>query len=48
MNSGYRIMGFHPDRISANNCDYAFRPGVSEEKKGTRRKNKLYCQTLTR
>jgi len=26
-------MGFHPDKISADNCEYAFRPGVKEQKK---------------
>jgi len=33
VNTGYRIMGFHPDRISADNREYAFNPGVTEEKK---------------
>mmetsp|Transcript_19989 Transcript_19989/g.41136 ORF Transcript_19989/g.41136 Transcript_19989/m.41136 type:complete len:141 (-) Transcript_19989:35-457(-) len=32
-NTGYRIMGFHPDRISADNHEYAFRPGVDNQKK---------------
>jgi len=26
-------MGFHPNRISANNPKYAFRPGVDDQKK---------------
>ena len=33
VNTGYRIMGFHPDRISADNREYAFNPGVKEQKK---------------
>mmetsp|Transcript_6251 Transcript_6251/g.13409 ORF Transcript_6251/g.13409 Transcript_6251/m.13409 type:complete len:269 (+) Transcript_6251:364-1170(+) len=32
-NTGYRITGFHPDRISADNRKYAFRPGIDDEKK---------------
>eukprot|EP00532_Pseudo-nitzschia_australis_P005438 CAMPEP_0168188548 /NCGR_PEP_ID=MMETSP0139_2-20121125/15740_1 /TAXON_ID=44445 /ORGANISM="Pseudo-nitzschia australis, Strain 10249 10 AB" /LENGTH=79 /DNA_ID=CAMNT_0008111061 /DNA_START=364 /DNA_END=603 /DNA_ORIENTATION=- len=32
-NSGYRIMGSHPDRTSAENREYAFRQGVADKKK---------------
>jgi hypothetical protein len=33
VNTGYRIMGFHPDRISADNREFPFCPGVKEQKK---------------
>eukprot|EP00532_Pseudo-nitzschia_australis_P015969 CAMPEP_0168261558 /NCGR_PEP_ID=MMETSP0141_2-20121125/9134_1 /TAXON_ID=44445 /ORGANISM="Pseudo-nitzschia australis, Strain 10249 10 AB" /LENGTH=142 /DNA_ID=CAMNT_0008199697 /DNA_START=68 /DNA_END=493 /DNA_ORIENTATION=- len=32
VNTGYRVMGSHPDQTSLGNREYAFRPGVPNKK----------------